>query len=117
MITATAYDIHVEKLFDRMRIVHQALSAARLPYRIVGGMAVFMQVADREPDRARLTKDVDVGVNRADLDKIGASLRPYGFVYRHVAGVDMFVDAEKPKAHTAIHLVFLNERVRPEDLA
>ena len=39
-----------------------------------------------------------------------------GFRFRHVAGVDMFVDAQKPQARSAIHLVFVGERVRPEYL-
>jgi hypothetical protein len=31
-----------------------------------------------------------------------------------VAGVDMLVDAAQPKARSAVHFVFLNEKVRPE---
>jgi hypothetical protein len=41
MIRASVYDTHVENLFDRMKRVHAALSGAGVPYRIVGGMAVF----------------------------------------------------------------------------
>jgi hypothetical protein len=31
-------------------------------------------------------------------------VRPFGFDYRHVAGVDMLVDAVKPNARSAVHL-------------
>lgn len=59
MITSSAYDIHVEKLSDRMRL-HAALSGACIAYRIIGGMAVYLQVSERDPGKARLTRDVDV---------------------------------------------------------
>ncbi len=38
------------------------------------------------------------------------------FRFRHVAGVDMLVDKEKPQARSAVHLVFVNEKVRTEYL-
>jgi len=62
---------------------------------------------------ARLTKDVDVGLSRQDLDRVRETLEPYGFTFRHVAGVDMFLDRQHPGARGAVHLVFLNEKVRP----
>jgi hypothetical protein len=49
MITASAYDIHVEKLFDRMKRLHGALSGAEIAYRIIGGMGVYLQVSARDP--------------------------------------------------------------------
>jgi hypothetical protein len=55
-----------------------------------------------------------VAIDRADLDAIIEATRPYGFRYRHAAGVDMLVDAEAPKAHSAIHLLFIREKVRKE---
>lgn len=116
MITAAAYDLHVEQLFEKMRRIHGVLTAAGIPYRIIGGMAVFLHVSEREPEKARLTRDVDVSVNRNDLQKIAAAAEPAGFRYRHAAGLDMLVDASKPRAGSVIHLVFARERVRPQDL-
>ncbi len=114
MLTATAYDTHVEQLFERVRQLHSLLTAAGLPYRIVGGLAVFIHVYERDPLRARLTSDVDAGVLREHLPAIIEAARGAGWVYRHVGGVDMLVDAERPKARSAVHLLFLNEKVRPE---
>jgi len=42
------------------------------------------------------------------------ALRPFGFAYRHAAGVDMLVDAREPRARSAVHLVFVREKVRAE---
>jgi hypothetical protein len=116
MITASAYDIHVEKLFDRMRRLHAALSGAGIGYRIIGGMAVFLQVSERDPGKARLTRDVDVAVNRGELERIAAAAVPFGFKFRHVAGVDMLLDNAEPRASSGIHMVFAGEKVRPEYL-
>jgi hypothetical protein len=113
MITIRAYDIHVEQLFEKMRRLHQAMSEVGIPYRVIGGMAVFFQVGARDPDNARLTRDVDIAVDRADLTKIKAAAEKHGFRYRHAAGVDMLVDLKEPKT-SAIHLIFVREKVRPE---
>jgi hypothetical protein len=114
MITASAYDIHVEKLFDRMKRLHAALSGAGIAYRIIGGMAVYLQVSERDPGKARLTRDVDVAVNRGELERIASAAVPFGFQFRHVAGVDMLLDNAEPRASSGIHLVFAGEKVRPE---
>jgi hypothetical protein len=114
MITIAAYDMHVEQLFEKVKRLHAAMREAGLQYRVIGGVAVFFQVFDRDPGKARMTQDVDVAVRRQDLTAITNVAERHGFRYRHVAGVDMLVDAENPRASTAIHMVFVREKVRPE---
>ena len=114
MITIAAYDIHVEQLFEKVRRLHLALHEAGIPYRVIGGVAVFLQVFDRDPGKARMTQDVDVAVDRSDLLRIAAAGEKHGFRYRHAAGIDMLVDATNPRASTAVHFVFIREKVRPE---
>ena len=79
-------------------------------------MAIFLQISERNHDAARLTRDVDVAVDRKDLERIRKAVEVFGFRYRHVAGVDMLVDANEPKARSAVHLVFIREKVRREYL-
>jgi len=117
MITAKALDIHVEQLFALLERLHSALTNAGVEYRVIGGMAVFFQVSARDADAARLTRDVDIAVDRADLDRIAKAAESFGFRHRHVAGIDMLVNAEAPKAKSAVHLVFIREKVRPTDLS
>lgn len=116
MLTAAAYDIHVEQLLEKMRRFHAALSAVEIPYRIIGGLAVFIHVFEKDPLKARLTSDVDAAVNRSDLSRIKAAAETAGLRFRDVAGIDMLVDQEKPQARSAVHLVFVNEKVRTEYL-
>jgi len=114
MITVSAYDNHVDQLFEKMMRFHRALSEAGVPYRIVGGMAVFLQVSARDPDNGRTTRDVDAAVRRDDLSRIIRAAELNGFRYKHSAGIDMLVDSKEPKARSAIHLIFMGEKVRPE---
>lgn len=116
MITAKALDIHVEQLFALLERLHSALTSAGIEYRVIGGMAVFFQVSACDPDLARLTRDVDIAVDRNDLKRIAKAAESFGFRYRHVAGIDMLVNAEAPKAKSAVHLVFVREKVRATDL-
>jgi hypothetical protein len=111
-----AYDRHLEQLTEVAERVCRALDAAGISYRIIGGLAVFFHVKAKDPVAARLTKDVDLAIDRRDLERISQIIRPLGFEYRHVAGVDLLVDAKQPKARSAIHLVFVREKVRPDYL-
>jgi hypothetical protein len=116
MITARAYHTHMEQLFERLKRLHAALDAAGIEYRVIGGLAVFFQVSLRRPGRGRSTEDVDIAVDRKELERIAKAAEKVGFRYRHVAGLDMLVDAELPRASTAVHMVFINEKVRAEYL-
>lgn len=116
MLANTIFEDAVEKIFDVTKRFAAALEAASIPYQVVGGLAVFVHVDAREPMAARLTKDVDVSIDRKNLDAIHAALEPCGFTFRHAAGVDMFVDANNPNASAAVHLLFAGERVRSDDL-
>ena len=116
MITARAYDIHMDQLFGRIKRLHAALDSAGIEYRVVGGLAVFFQVSLRRPGRGRSTEDVDIAVDRKELQRIASAAEKFGFRYRHVAGIDMLVDAKKPRASTAVRLVFIKEKVRAEYL-
>ena len=116
MLTIAAYDHHVEQLLETVRRLAQALARAGIEYRIVGGVAAFLHVAERDPLAARSTRDVDIVVDRAQLSAIVESVRPFGLTYRHVAEVDMLVDASQLRARSAVHLVFVREKVRPHDV-
>jgi hypothetical protein len=113
MITARVVDKHVEQLYEVLRRLHSALASANIPYRVVGGLGVFFQVSAKDPLAARLTRDVDVAIDRKDLKRIAEAVQRSGFRYRHAAG-DLLVDATQPKAHSAVHFVFVREKVRPD---
>jgi hypothetical protein len=117
VISAKSYDRHVEQLFEVLNRVSTALREAHIEYRVIGGIAVYLHVAERDELAARMTRDIDLAVNRRDLGRIAEAVRPYGFALRRVASIDMLVDAAEPSARSAVHLVIASEKVRPTDLA
>jgi hypothetical protein len=106
----------VEKVRDRMRRAVQALEDAKIPYAVVGGNAVAALVAEVDEAAVRNTQDVDIMIRRADLDRAKEALAKAGFIYRHAASIDMFLDGPKAKARDAVHVIFAQEKVRPEYL-
>ena len=116
MASIASYDAHLEQLVEVAGRLKAALDGAGVGYRIVGGLAVFLHVRDRDPLAARATRDIDVAVSRADLERIRMAVARSGFEFRHAAGVDMLIDREAPSAKSAVHFVFLNEKVQPDYL-
>lgn len=104
----------VEKVRDRLKRAAAALEGAGVPYAVAGGNAVAAWVATIDEAAIRNTQDVDIILRRENLSAARAALETAGFVYRHVASVDMFLDGPGAKARDAVHIVFANEKVRPE---
>jgi hypothetical protein len=55
-------------------------------------------------------------LRRADLDRAKEALGKAGFIYRHAASIDMFLDGPEAKARDAVHVFFAGEKVRKEYL-
>ncbi len=104
----------VDNVRTRLLRATAALERAGVSYAVVGGNAVADWVTRVDAAAVRFTQDVDLLLRRADLDAAAAALAPAGFVRRHVAGIDLFLDGPKAKARDAVHVVFAGEKVRPE---
>jgi len=103
----------VEKVRERLRRAVAALEAAGLPYAVTGGNAVAAWVSRVDEAAVRNTQDVDILLRRADLPAAIAAMTQAGFVHRHTAGVEMFLDGPNARARDAVHVVFAAEKVRP----
>lgn len=104
----------VEKVRERLLRATAALDQAGIPYAVAGGNAVAAWVSRVDEAAVRNTQDVDILLRRSDLDAATRALEAAGFVRRHVAGIDIFLDGPHAKARDAVHVVFANEKVRPE---
>ena len=105
----------VEKVRERLLRATAALERAGVPYAVAGGNAVAVWVTRVDESAARNTRDVDILIRRADLQAATAALNAAGFLHRHTAGVDLFLDGPEAKARDAIHLVFAGEKVRADE--
>ncbi|OWK36050.1 nucleotidyltransferase family protein [Fimbriiglobus ruber] len=106
----------VERVRERLLRVTSALDGAGIPYAVVGGNAVGAWVARVDVAAVRNTQDVDILIRRTDLPVTIQVLEAEGFVYRHVASVDMFLDGPDAKPRDAVHVAFSNEKVRDDYL-
>lgn len=104
----------VERVRDRLKRASAALEAAGIPYAVADGNAVAAWVATIDAAAVRNTQDVDILLRRADLEAAGEALEKVGFIHRHVAGMDIFLDGPDAKVRDAVHVVMAGEKVRPE---
>ncbi|MDX1929608.1 MAG: nucleotidyltransferase family protein [Pirellulaceae bacterium] len=107
----------VEAVRQRLLKATKALESAKLPYAVVGGNAVAAWVSRVDRAAVRNTQDVDILIRRQDFDAVRQALESVGFVYRHLHGVDCFLDHSEAHPRDAVHIIFAGEKVKPNDLA
>ena len=107
------YTMALEDVTNRLRRVCAALSRAGVPFALVGGQAVALWVASRDPAAVRTTKDVDLLLRRDDLGRARAAALGAGMEYFETMGVGMFLEQKDPNPWHAVHLVWAGERIRP----
>ena len=106
----------VEKVRTRLLRATNALESAGIAYAVAGGNAVAAWVTRVDETAVRNTRDVDVLLRRADLPAATAALEAAGFVYRHVANLDKFLDGPDAGVREAIYIVFAGEKVREHEM-
>ncbi len=104
----------VDRVEKRLRRVTAALDEAGIKYAVIGGNAVAAWVARIDPGATRSTKDVDLLVDESDLPRIENVLVQAGFVREDVIGVTLFRDPDEPSVRASIHLVWAQQKVRPQ---
>ena len=104
----------LEDVTDRLHRISRALAEAEVPYALVGGQAVALWVATRDPAAVRTTKDVDLLLRRRDLPTARAAAAAVALDYFEVTGVGMFLERTDPNPRKAVHVLWASEKVRPE---
>lgn len=105
----------VEKVRERVLRVAEALERAGIPYAVAGGNAVAAWVSRVDESAVRNTREVEILVRRADLDAVIEALEPTEFIDHRWAGIDLFLGGPDAEASEAVHLVFANERIGPQE--
>lgn len=104
----------LDRVTERLRRITGALEGAGVSYALVGGQAVALWVATRDPAAVRTTKDVDILLCREDLPRARAAALAVNMDYFEVVGVGMFLERDDPNPRQAVHLIWAGEKVRPE---
>lgn len=104
----------LDRVTERLRRITTAMEGAGVPYALVGGQAVALWVATRDPAAVRTTKDVDLLLRREDLSRARAAALTANMDYFEVVGVGMFLERDDPNPRQAVRLIWAGEKVRPE---
>ena len=105
----------VEKVRERLTRAVKALESAGVPYAVAGGNAIAAWAARVDEAAVRNTQDVDLLLRRSDLEAAKAALAAAGFMFRHVKGIDMFLDGPAAGPRDAVHIIFAGEKVHADD--
>ena len=105
----------VEQVRRRLFRATDALERSEVDYAVAGGNAVAAWVGRVDIASVRFTQDVDILLRRSDLPAAQVALEEEGFLLRHVAGMDIFLDGPGAKAREAVHIIFAGEKVRPHE--
>jgi len=108
-----AYVMAVDRVEKRLRRVTAALDGANIDYAVIGGNAVATWVARVDEGATRATKDVDLLVNKADLEMITKAMERLSFKRVDMRGLVLFIDPDEPSKRSGVHLVWAGELVRP----
>ena len=107
----------VEAVRQRALRATKALAQAGIPYAVTGGNAVAAWVARVDRAAVRNTQDVDILIRRSDLAAVTLALESVGFHFREIFGVICFLDTPDSHPRDAVHILFANEKVRPDYVA
>lgn len=107
----------VELVRQRLLKAAAALESGNVSYAVIGGNAVAAWVATVDSAAVRNTQDVDILIRREDLPAATVALERAGFVHRHAAGLELFLDSANVSPRSAVHLAFAHETVRPGEPA
>lgn len=108
------YIAAMDAVTQRLERITGALNRAGVPYALIGGQAVALWVATKDPAAVRTTKDVDILLSRGDLPRARAAASAVDLDYFESIGVGMFLEKTDPNPRQAVHLVWAGEKVRPD---
>lgn len=109
------YVMALDAVTERLECITKALHDAGVPFAIVGGQAVALWVATKDPAAVRTTKDVDLLIRKDDLPRAKAAALHVNLDYFEALGVGMFLEHDNPNPRQGIHLLWAGEKVRPEN--
>src|SRR5215469_7897145 len=87
----TLFEEQLFALVGTLERIARPLAAEKIPYELIGGGAVMVQVNRVDPSAVRNTKDIDIMIGREDLERIKDVAERHGFTFRHSAGLDMLL--------------------------
>jgi hypothetical protein len=98
-------------LMDDLERIVTVLREANVPFEVVGGVAVNAHVLGVKRSRSFVTRDIDLLVQRHDLEMIVAAAQPAGYAGKEITGGFMLIRHDQ-EPEEAVHLLFVGEKPR-----
>lgn len=109
----TLFEERLFTLAGTLERIAAPLAAAKIPYEVIGGMAVMVQIDRVEPAAVRNSKDIDIMINRADLERTREIVQIDSHTSTVLNPVHLVFSGEKTKANQAMP----NPPLRPEHVS
>jgi hypothetical protein len=98
-------------LMDDLERIVTVLRDAKIPFEVIGGVAVNAHLLGVHRSRSFVTRDIDLLVQRHDLQRIVSSAESAGYTGRKIIGGFMLIrPGQLPEE--AVHLLFVGEKAR-----
>jgi hypothetical protein len=98
-------------LIDDLDRIVSVLRSAQVSFEVVGGVAVNAYILGARRSRSFVTRDIDILVDRRDLDRIVSAAEQAGYTGRKIVGGFMLIRPEQ-NPEEAVHLLFTGEKPR-----
>jgi hypothetical protein len=108
------YVMALDDVTDRLHRIVGALEREGVAYELVGGQAVALWVATKDPAAVRTTKNVDILLRREDLPRARAAAATVDLDYFEVLGVGMLLERSDPNPRKGVHLLWAGQKVQPD---
>ena len=105
------FETGMYNLMDELERIVKVLRDSRISFEVVGGVAVNAHILAVHRSRAFVTRDIDLLVQRDDLDRIVAAAQEAGYSGRKILGRFLLIrPGQQPEE--AVHLMFVGEKPR-----
>ncbi len=103
------YEQGMHSLLEDLEKNVTELKETRIPYEVIGGVAVNAHIFARHRSRTFVTRDINLMIRREDLTGVVDAGRAAGYEGRRIIGGYMLIRPGQEPAE-AVHLVFSGER-------
>jgi len=104
------FEERVFELIGTLKKLSAPLEKTGVPNELGGGLAGFLHVENADCPHSSLTCDLDIVIDRADLQRVNAIAESRGFRFRHSEGIDMLLYGDTISARNAIQLLCSGEK-------
>ncbi|SPF38272.1 conserved hypothetical protein [Candidatus Sulfopaludibacter sp. SbA4] len=103
------FEAGMHSLVNDLESIVEALQHAGVQFEVVGGVAVNAHILALHRSRSFVTRDIDLLVNRSDLQQIAEAAEPLGYHAKKMMGGYTLIRPEQDLAE-AVHLIFVGEK-------